>query len=94
MASPDPLLEKIAREVVWWEPPEVTLSDPNDFLCRVMARASWKDIRYVEKLFGEDAFREALRRCRPGVMDPASWHFWHYHLGVEPVPEPPKRIFA
>jgi hypothetical protein len=94
MALRDPQLEKIAREVVWWEPPEVTLSDQGDFLCRVMARGSWKDVRYVEKLFGDEALREALRHSRPGVIDPASWHFWHYRLGIEPVPEAPKRIFA
>ena len=94
MALPDPQLEDIAREVVWWEPPEVTLSDQNDFLCRVMARGSWRNVRHVEEVFGEEALREALRHSRPGVMDPASWHFWHYRLGIEPVPEIPKRTFA
>lgn len=94
MALLDPQLENIARGVVWWEQPGVTLSDQNDFLCRVMARGFWEDIKYVESIYGEEAFREALRHCRPGVMDPASWHYWHYRLGIDPVPEAPKRTFA
>jgi hypothetical protein len=94
MALLDPELKRIARGVVWWEPPEVTLSDQNDFLCRVMALGTWKEAQHVGRVFGEDAFREALHHCRPGVMDPASWHYWHYRLGIEPVPEAPKRTFA
>ena len=94
MASREPQLEDIAREVVWWEPPEVTLSDQNDFLCRVMARGSWDDLRCVEEKFGEEALREALRHARAGVMDPASWHYWHHRFGLDPVPELPKRTFA
>lgn len=92
MATTEPRLESIAREVVWWETPEVTLSDRDDFLCRVMARGFWGDVQHVEKVFGEDAFRRALSHCRPGVMDTGSWHHWHYRLGVEPVPEQPRRI--
>jgi len=93
MALRDPQLEAIARGVVWWEPPDVTLSDPNDFLCRVMARGLWDDIKHVEKVYGEEAFRVALRHARPGVIDIASWHYWHHRLGIEPVPEMPKRTF-
>jgi uncharacterized protein (DUF2267 family) len=94
MTLSDPRLESIAREVVWWEPPEITLSDQNDFLCRVMDHGSWEDMRHIEEVFGDKALREALDHCRPGVMDPASWHYWHYRLGIETVPELPRRTFA
>jgi hypothetical protein len=94
MALIDPKLENIAREVVWWEPPEVTLSDQNDFLCRVMVLGTWEDVQHVEKVFGEEALRAALIHSRPGVFDPASWYYWHYRLGFEHVPELPKRTFA
>jgi hypothetical protein len=86
-------LERIAREVVWWEPPEVTLSDENDLLCRVIVRGSWEDVQDLEKAYGEEAFLRALQHARPGVFDPASRHFWHYRLGKDPVPELPKRTF-
>jgi hypothetical protein len=87
----EPLLESIAREVVWWEPPEVTLSDTDDFICRVMARGFWEDAQHVERVFGEEAFRKALRNCKAGAMDAGSWHYWHYRLGLEPVPPEPRR---
>jgi hypothetical protein len=90
----DPQLDVIARGVVWWEPPEVTLSDQNDFLCRVMCRGSWEDVQHVEKVYGEEALRRALGHAKPGVFDPASWHYWHYRLGFESVPELPRRPFV
>jgi hypothetical protein len=93
MQSRDPQLEDIAREVVWWEPPEVTLLDQNNFLSRVMARGFWDDVQRVVGIYGEEAFREALRHSKPGVIDIASWHYWHHRLGIEPVPEMPKRTF-
>jgi hypothetical protein len=87
-------LENIAREVVWWESPEATLAKPNEFVARVMARGFWDDVQFVESVFGEEAFRAAIRHARPGVFDPASWHYWHLRLGIEPISNLPKRTFA
>jgi hypothetical protein len=86
-------LQQIAREVVWWELPEITLADQNFFLGRVMARGFWNDVVHVQNVYGEDALREALRHSKPGEIDIASWHYWHRRLGLEPVPELPKRRF-
>jgi hypothetical protein len=94
MATMDPRLEIIARQVIWWETPEIALSDQNDFLARVMARGFWDDLRYVEEVFGEDALRNALKNSKPGVIDIASWHYWHRRLGIEPIPGMPIRKFA
>ena len=94
MPTVDQRLAAIAREVVWWQPSEETLSNEEDFLCRVMARGFWEDIQDVEKVFGKDAFREALRHCRAGVMDKRSWSYWHHRLNVDPVPDMPRRNFA
>jgi hypothetical protein len=94
MDSSDPRLKAIARELVWWEPAEVTLSDQDEFLSRVMARGSWKDIVLVDSIFGEEALRSALQHSRPGVIDPASWHYWNHRFGIYPVPEMPRRTFA
>ena len=93
MPLADPQLRNIAREVVWWEPPEVTLADQDDFLCRVMALGTWDDVQHVEKMFGAGAFRKALHGAKPGVFDPACWHYWHHRLEFDAVPELPKRTF-
>jgi hypothetical protein len=90
----DSQLEDIAREVVWWEPPEVTLSDQDEFLSHVMAKGSWDDLQLVVTRYGEDALRNALLFSKPGVIDVASWHYWHHRFGIEPVPQMPKRTFA
>jgi hypothetical protein len=90
MAVLDTHLEAIAHRVVWWRPPELTLLDRDEFLCRVMSKGAWEDIEQVEAIYGEEAFREALRNCPPHAMDAASWHYWHGRLGVE-VPAAPSR---
>ena len=87
-------LEGIAREVVWWEAPEVTLLDQNNFLGYVMTRGVWDAVQHVEAVYGEEAFREALRHAKPGVIDVASWHYWHHRLGVGPIPDMPRRTFG
>ena len=84
-------MESIARQGVWWEQPEITLADQNEFLCRVMSRGLWEHVQEVERVYGEAAFREALMHCRPGIMDTASWHYWHRRLGIDPVPQQPMR---
>jgi hypothetical protein len=89
----DQQLQRIARGVVWWEPPETTIADQNNFLCRVMARGFWEEAKFVEKVYGENAFREALENAKPGVFDLASWHYWHHRLGFDSVPERPTRKF-
>jgi hypothetical protein len=93
MKRRSPRLEAIAREVVWWKPPEVTLSDPDYFLGKVMALGFWDDLKLVEETYGTGALRHALEHARPGVLDIASWHYWHHRLGIAPVPSLPQRRF-
>ena len=90
----DTEIERIARRVKWWEPAEETLSDQDDFLCRVMNLGTSNDVEYVEGIYGEEAFRRALGHCRPGVMDRRSWNYWHLRLGTGSIPPMPQRAFA
>ena len=94
MPAADPRLERIARRVKWWEPADETLSELDDFLCRVMALGTWDDALYADAVFGTPALRHALDHCPPGIMDPASWNFWHLRLGSKSVPPLPQRTFA
>ena len=94
MPGEDEKLNQIAERVKWWLPAEVTLSNQDDFLCRVMALGLWDDLVYTEKLFGEQAFHHALAQCGPGIMDEPSWHYWHHRLGRETVPPMPQRTLA
>jgi len=94
MPAADTRIQRIALRVKWWEPAQETLSDPDDFLCRVMTFGTWDDVEYVDGLYGEEAFRHALGHCRPGVMDRRSWHYWHVRMGIGAIPPMPQRTFA
>jgi hypothetical protein len=86
-------LEVIARRVAWWKTPTEALANTDDFLCRVMTFGLWTDVISVAIVFGDDALRRALKQAPAGVFDPRSWHYWHYRLGFDEVPELPKREF-
>jgi hypothetical protein len=87
-------LERIACRVKWGQPAADTLSHPDDFFCRVMALGWWDDVVDATKVFGVEGFRHALAGCPPGIVDPASWNFWHLKLGSAAVPPLPQRTFA
>lgn len=88
-----PELELIAKRVSWWKAPAEAVANTDDFLCRVMTFGLWSDVDYVAKLFGDDALRMALNHAPAGVFDPPSWHYWHYRLGFDQVPEMPRREY-
>ena len=86
-------LQTIAARVCWWQPAGETLGDTSLFLCRVMTWGTWEDAGFCLDHFGREAFRSALKAAPPGLLDPRSWHYWHYRLGMLPVPEMPVRAF-
>ncbi len=85
-------LKAIARSLLWWQAPEVSLARPERFLMQVMAIGTWDEVKAVSALFGWQAFKEALEQAEPGVFDKPSWSLWHNAFGL-PVPELPKRSF-
>lgn len=82
---------RIASKVVWWLPPEEVVRRQDDFLCRVMTLANWVDVKHIERTYGEEALRAALRHATPGVFDQRSWHYWHRRLGLGPAGPLPAR---
>ena len=93
MSSDDPLLE-IARRVKWFDAPEQTLAHEADFLCRVMAFATFEDAVVVEHTYGRGQMIAALRSAAPGVIDARSWAYWHLRLGLGRAGAMPRRRFA
>lgn len=82
---------ELARRYVWWQPPEQAARDVNRLLCQIMQLGTWEDVRLAKQVFGDDAFRAALRSAPPGVLDDRSWNFWHLNLFHAPPPPPPSR---
>lgn len=80
--------ERLARIYSW----DMRLSEaknwPYRLLRRVMDIGTLEDIVSMERFFGHDVLREALKGTEAGGMRPKSWTFWHYRLGIVP-PEAP-----
>ena len=76
------------RSSIWWQPAAETLARPNRLLCQLMQFGTAKDVRAARALFGDDAFRNALRSAPPGALDDKSWNFWHLVLLGHPPPPP------
>ena len=82
-------MAEIARRIVWWQAPEQTLERPLEFIARVMASGSLREMRDVEHAFGGRRFQDALRAASPGVFDARSWNYWLLILGIDqatPIP--------
>jgi hypothetical protein len=83
-------LKRIAKELFWWQTPEVSLANPRRFLAEVMTLGTWQEVQQVKEAFGWDAFKDALVNARAGVFDPRSWAYWQAFLDL-PAAELPRR---
>jgi hypothetical protein len=85
---------RVARRVVWFEPPEEALADPVRFMAYAMTRATHEDMTVIRRYVSDDEFREAVDTAPPGIIDPRSWAYWNSKLGRFPPPPMPKRRFT
>ncbi len=90
----NPDTERVARRVVWFEPPAVALADPIQFLAYAMSYATPADMKIIRRYLTDDDFREALEHAPPGIIDRKSWNYWHLKLGRYPPPPLPRRRFG
>ena len=90
-SSRTPELLRVAKRMVWFKPPEVTLRDPVFFLNHVMTWGTIEDIRVARTHYDDDDFKKALRQAHPGVFDARSWAYWHVVLQMDPAPALPER---
>ena len=86
-------LKHVARELMWWQAPEVSLASPRRFLAQVMALGTWQEVREARETFGRDAFRDALLNAPAGVLDRRSWVYWRNFFGL-PEAELPRRSLS
>lgn len=81
-ANPETL--ELARRVVWFEPPEIALSNPIRFLAYVFRYAAPSDMRTVRRYVSDAELAEALERAPPGIIDGRSWAYWRLMLDLPP----------
>jgi hypothetical protein len=89
MNHPD--LQKVAKRVVWFKPPDDALKDVKLFLAHVMTYGTLNDITTTLRFFSESDFEAVLKDPPPGVFDRRSWNYWNLRYRREPVPKLPKR---
>lgn len=80
--------ERLARRYVWWQEPDATLGDLPHLLCQLMAFGTARDYVAARRIWGETAFKDALRDALPGAMDARSWAYWHRHFKLPERPMP------
>lgn len=74
---------RLARMYVWWQPAEMTLTNPRKLLCQILRLGRSEDYLCAERLWGVDALRAALLGALPGDIDPKSEHFWRLRFGLD-----------
>jgi hypothetical protein len=73
---------RLARTYVWWQAPDVTLTDPSRLLRQVLKLGRPEDFVSAEEIWGREALRRALLDAAPGEIDPKSERFWRLHFGL------------
>lgn len=82
-------IHEIARRYIWWQSSKKSLASPLRVVAQVLNIGTAADCVVLEKYFGPDAMREALRRAEPGWFRDRAWTYWHYRLGLTPWGEEP-----
>jgi len=85
-------LLRVARNVIWFEPPECALANPIRFLAYLMTYGTSEDVAVVMRYLSLEDFREALEHAPPGIMDERSWAYWNVLTDRYPVPPMPRRV--
>lgn len=106
-STAEPLLEDVGRaclhalaaRYVWWKTPDEAMQQPQRVAAQVMNIGTWDDLVRMDEAVGEDYLRSVLQTAEAGQLDPRSWHYWHYRLGLaeygkNPVPPMPVRKVA
>ena len=87
----NPETRKLARRMIWFEPPAEALADPIRFMAYVMAHATPEDLAVIRRYVSDADFREALDKAPAGISDPRSWAYWNSKMGRYPAPPLPRR---
>ena len=85
---------RLARRLVWFEPPATALADPVRFMAYAFARATHEDTNVSRLYLTEPDFREALEKAPPGIIDARSWTYWNLKYGQDPIPPMPMRCIG
>jgi len=88
--GPSPILiKRMAQRYIWWQPPEVSVADPQRVIAQVMDVGTLEDIQALAEAVGRNTLTGVLKHARPGWFRPRSWAFWHIALELTPAGRTP-----
>ena len=64
------------------------LSEPVD------GSASDEHLAEIRAVYSDDDLRAALQHAQPGIFNLSAWEYWNHALGVDPIPELPRRFIS
>lgn len=77
------LLGTFAPKYIWWQTADQAVAgNPAFVAAAVMDRGTFEDFRRLEDVLGVELLCLIVRNAEAGWFQPASWHFWHYRLGL------------
>jgi hypothetical protein len=85
-------LLRIARKVVWYDKPELTLANIDVFLAHLMVYGSSRDVAAARQYIPAEEFRRTLENAPAGLFTQEAWHRWHQDLGMPEQPMPRRRF--
>lgn len=91
VAEGDETAARMAQRYIWWKPPEESFKHLHLLFAQMMTLGTMEDLRWLMSVTTDDDLRKVLRIAPAGIFNGRAWHFWHYRLGMTPVPELPKR---
>jgi hypothetical protein len=90
------ILDEMSAKYIWWKTGGDRPWMTRRILAQLMDIGDYGDVLRVLDVVGEDAFRDVLCHAEAGWLNPRSWTYWHYRLGLippgEPVPPQPRRV--
>jgi hypothetical protein len=87
-----PEILRLARRLIWFEPPETSLADPVRLLAYAFERGRLEDFAVLRRHLSDADLDHALRHAPPGIIGPRSWTYWHLVFGRSPPPMPERRF--
>lgn len=84
-------LRKAIQRCVWFESPEVAVSDPAKVAAYIFTYGSVEDVSALREQYDEEDIKAVLDAAPPGIYDPRSWAYWNLIVGRYTQPAMPTR---
>ena len=96
-AELDDLLRPLAAQLIWWQPADISLRNPDRVIAQVLDLGSFEAGQRLRQVLGDRRLAQVLQRAEAGWFSPRSWNYWQQKLGLArsgAVPPLPRRHFV